>query len=257
MAPRSRRFGLPEVPPELLFDFFDSTGEVTGWTSIGRRPNKGYTGHTTGIVRNDSVYVLQDYGRLLETDAVQVGGLAYECVEPFREWRIRLLDTIHRFGRDDPALATLDAGDFPLEDVPLVPVTLELDWTAVQAPLYYGRSEDKDEVFASHLWDEHYEHFGTVTGSLVLGDEELTVDGYGFQDRSWGIRNWVTPTHWEWAAVEFDDETSIVYTDLGDDRGTHLEGYLTLASTPRQIETLELKRTGHDTAFTIVDDSGR
>ena len=54
----------------------------------------------------------------------------------------------------------------------------------------------------------HLEVGGRVTGTVRLGDEEITIDGLGYRDRSWGPRNWsiMRSTRW-WPCVFGPDLT--------------------------------------------------
>ena len=55
------------------------------------------------------------------------------------------------------------------------PAYVDLTFTAVLPPHYLG---------ASHL-----DQPGRYQGTVVLRGEEISVDSYGFRDRSWGVRS--------------------------------------------------------------------
>ncbi len=78
-------------------------------------------------------------------------GIRYQCLEPLTSYRVRY---------DDP-----DGGD---------ELHVDLTFTAVLPPHYLG---------ASHL-----DQPGRYQGKVVLRGEEISVDSYGFRDRSWGVR---------------------------------------------------------------------
>jgi hypothetical protein len=85
------------------------------------------------------------------SDLRLANGASYKVVEPAR---------VYEIGYDDP-----DGGD---------EVSMRLTFTAIAAPNYLG---------ASHL-----DQPGRYTGTLTLHGEDMTVDSFGFRDRSWGSR---------------------------------------------------------------------
>ncbi len=85
------------------------------------------------------------------SDLKLANGIHYRCVEPQK---------VYEIGYDDP-----DGGD---------EIHAELTFTAVTEPHYLG--------------EHHLDQPGRYTGTLVLNGERMTVDSYGFRDRSWGPR---------------------------------------------------------------------
>ena len=85
------------------------------------------------------------------TDLDLANGIRYRCLEPQRQWAI---------GYDDP-----DGGD---------EIHVDLTVTGVLAPNMLGES--------------HVDQPCRYQGTIVLHGEEITVDSYGFRDRSWGPR---------------------------------------------------------------------
>ncbi len=85
------------------------------------------------------------------TDLSLANGIRYECLEPQRQWRIRY---------DDP-----DDGD---------EIHVDLVVTGIVAPNMLGES--------------HVDQPCRYEGTIILHGETITVDAYGFRDRSWGPR---------------------------------------------------------------------
>ena len=92
---------------------------------------------------------LADDARL--TDLALANGISYRCLEPQKQWAIRY---------DDP-----DDGD---------EIHVDLTVTGVVPPNMLGES--------------HVDQACRYQGTIVLHGEEITVDSYGFRDRSWGPR---------------------------------------------------------------------
>jgi hypothetical protein len=79
-------------------------------------------------------------------------GIRYRCVKPQHTYEL---------GYDDP-----DGGD---------ELRVELTFTAVTSPHYLGTS--------------HLDQPGRYLGTIVLRGETISVDSFGFRDRSWGVRS--------------------------------------------------------------------
>jgi hypothetical protein len=85
------------------------------------------------------------------SDIALANGIRYRCTEPLTRYEI---------GYSDP-----DGGD---------EIDVALTFTAVTPPNYLGTS--------------HLDQPGRYEGTIRLGDEVITVDSFGFRDRSWGVR---------------------------------------------------------------------
>ena len=63
-----------------------------------------------------------------------------------------------------------------------------------------------DALVAPHYLHTHYDQPGRYTGRLVLDGQEIEVDGFGFRDRSWGVRRQFgegVVAHAEYAAYSY------------------------------------------------------
>ena len=56
----------------------------------------------------------------------------------------------------------------------------------------------------------HYEQHMAVTGTIRVGDEEWTVNGFGLRDHSWGPRFWQAPWWYRWLTANFGDDFGFV-----------------------------------------------
>jgi hypothetical protein len=89
------------------------------------------------------------------SDIRLANGIAIRCIEPQRRWQISYEDP----DTDDVSLA----------------VSLNLTFTGLTQPNYLG--------------DSHLDQAGRFHGMVSLFGEEITVDSFGFRDRSWGPRS--------------------------------------------------------------------
>ncbi|MBI5505166.1 MAG: hypothetical protein HY899_10225 [Deltaproteobacteria bacterium] len=117
-------------------------------------------------------------GKHLDT-GVEVAGLRLACMEPLRKASLKFAD-----------------GDFAmnLTSQGLCPMADSIAMTSGEA------GSLAHEVAAAHL-----EGPGTVRGTLRLRDAELEIDGTGFHEVSWGVRNWEALSHYRLSWPVFDN----------------------------------------------------
>jgi hypothetical protein len=90
------------------------------------------------------------------TDIALANGIRYRTLEPERRYHVRF---------DDP--------DSPDPHHPAL--RIDVTFTGITPPSYLGGS--------------HLDQPCRVEGLIVLDGEEVAVDGFGFRDRSWGVRS--------------------------------------------------------------------
>lgn len=67
-------------------------------------------------------------------------------------------------------------------------------------PAYNYWALTSDSLLSADIAPDHYQIAGRVHGSLRLGDRELSVDGLGHRDHSWGARHWTALVGHRWLA---------------------------------------------------------
>ncbi|NHI93781.1 MAG: hypothetical protein EAX96_14940 [Candidatus Lokiarchaeota archaeon] len=122
--------------------------------------------------------------------------IKYECIEPFKKWRITAKH--RKFDLD-----IISEARFP--------------------PFNYLKGEDPIELidrFGIEMLDVaaqmHYEQGMKVTGKVILKkkdeagkkiEEVREINCFGHRDHSWGTRDWVNIDKWNWISAQFDDRT--------------------------------------------------
>jgi hypothetical protein len=169
------------------FNFVDPQSGLGMFTRMGFRPRNGWA-DALHVVYLGGERVAFTYGRrdigmdLTAYDGdLLVGGLEITCEEPFKRWRLSY---------DGPAQDIADAGVLITRSKArpegwFTPSRLSMQATfeTLTAPHYAGPSGAGGER-------GHFEQSGRVTGTLSLGDAELSFEGLGVRDKSWGPRNW-------------------------------------------------------------------
>jgi hypothetical protein len=108
---------------------------------------------------------------------LRAGDLRIECLEPHQRWRVRY---------DGPAQDIAD-GEILLTRRKERPagwyqpahLKMDLSFDCLTEP-HYAASGERG----------HFEQSGRVQGTIQLGNEYWTVDGFGVRDKSWGPRDW-------------------------------------------------------------------
>ena len=190
--------GRHEPGPEQLwgeswyFDFVAEGGALGGYVRLGFYPALGtawYWAYLVGdgrplvAVRDHDVPIPK--GRPLE---VRAEGLWSElvCETPHEHWSVNL--EAFAVAMNDPADAYRD------ERGERIALGLDLEWVAAgPSHPYTGMTR--------------YEQACSVAGEVLVGDERISVDGWGERDHSWGVRDWWA-FPWCWTAGRLDDGTA-------------------------------------------------
>ncbi len=151
-----------------------------------------------------AVYALPGTGQALlrgESDHWRAGGLAFDCVEPLRQWTVRYAGRLEV--RDPAGHRRRPASDeLPAEDQ-----EVRVDLTFVsQMPAFVPGSDDDAALMSRQLgaaeWDARllrvlrrhtlrsYVQAGEVHGSVAIGPRLLAFRGTGLRQHSWGVRDW-------------------------------------------------------------------
>ncbi|MCC6919677.1 MAG: hypothetical protein IT548_10770 [Alphaproteobacteria bacterium] len=204
----------------MYFNAFDPVTKVGGWFRIGNRPNEGYAEMTVCLYLPDG-RIAFTFGRpnISDNKEMNAGGLKVEVVEPFKHIRLtysgRLLMLAKPFEMADPKIA--------FKNNPKVECALTLDFTGV-SPMYGGETVHKDgtplaidpeKSFAK----AHYEQHVAAKGTVRLGDETHTIDGFGLRDKSWGPRHWQAINWYRWCPMNFGRDFAMMLSIVAGENG--------------------------------------
>jgi hypothetical protein len=184
----------PRWRESYYFSFFDHSLRLGGFSSIGKRPGKGYAGSVNCLWGPAmSTAVAFEYGAIeTHDDEYDVGGLRYRSNESFGTWELTY-DGVLNDGGDQIECDHLALGPTAASRAPKVPVRFRLTF----APDYPPYSFPTNEQW-SNLFDGHVVELGKVEGELELGGKSHIIRGRGAKDHSWGVRDWFKPTAWRW-----------------------------------------------------------
>jgi hypothetical protein len=202
------------------FDFYDEKQGFGIWSSIGKKPYKGYSGFTIGIWGGEKVYCGVGRDRFKEYNEEHiVEGLQYECIIPNEKWRITFdgkLSEIDKELRISPDVFS------PLrkDNFPQVPVEFDLIFTNTSPCYQYYGNDDWKNLFTGHL-----DQTGRTTGTIKINNKSYQIDGLGARDRSWGIRNWVWPMKWRYVHLPSDEMNIMLWYAKGENGNVIIDGF--------------------------------
>lgn len=183
------------------FSFYDFNLGLGGYSSIGYRPSKGYSGSSHVLWGPDRPTLVASEKGQHEShdDKHEVAGLTYRAKEPFGDWSWAFSGRLNDGGTDVDCDLEAIRG---VEESARPSVEVEYDLTfAPDQPVYmYAENPEWDGLFDGHL-----DEVGRVTGSVRIGAEVHEIDGRGSKDHSWGVRDWTRPKGWRWIDILFEE----------------------------------------------------
>ena len=175
------------------FDAVSDDGTLGLYTRLGRVPNQDLCIYTAAIVGPGRPAIMlvnyeaplppmDDDAQLIDIDELRADQV---CDEPLQQFHVRVIGAAQSHA-DQSA---------PLRDEPGEPVEIAMDlvWSTTGAPYLWRQST-------------RYEVPCRVTGTVRIGDEEISFAGPGQRDHSWGSRDWWA-NDWMWSAFHLDDGT--------------------------------------------------
>ncbi len=200
----------------MYLNGFDLGEEIGGWFRLGNRVNEGYAEMTVCLYLSGGRVGFM-YGRpqISTNDEMRAGGLHIEVVEPFEHVRVTYEGTVVLL--DDPAQMADPRRAF--RDNPQVAAGADLSWHGV-SPMYGGRfvtpdGHDLVDDAETSFYKAHYEQHCAVGGTIVVGDESLTIEGLGLRDKSWGPRYWQALSWYRWLPMVFGDDFAMMISLIG------------------------------------------
>lgn len=189
----------PDVPfwaENMLFTPYDPTRNIGMWLHLGTVPG------TWEMWEDQVIITLPDDGGVLtmwayhRTDPARKpagANLRFECLEPYRRWRITFDGFCLHTPFEQIATSVVHDGD-------KIPARVELDidmatpiWDAhTAAEVETGQGAMAEQQWAS----EHYEQLYRARGTVRWGDHEVDFDGAGWRDHSRGPRTGASMSNW-------------------------------------------------------------
>lgn len=165
----------------LYFNFHDRTGRVGGMTTIGVLPNQGRVQGLAAVFSSASAVLFYHTEVPLgatEGGLCSVPGITYELVAALQRWRFGAAADFELIG---PPGAAAGAAQPPAS----LAASFDLTFDAL-SPAHDFPASDIERISGP---SRHFEQNGRVRGRVTIGALTLAVEGYGFRDHSWGVRD--------------------------------------------------------------------
>jgi hypothetical protein len=181
----------------FLFALHDPQHDIAMWLHLGTMPNRWHLWEERAIIAlpgDAGILTTRAYTQTPPESRPGAGGLFFECLEPFRRWRIRL----EGFGRVTPS-ETLRTGleQDGLRDHFSVDLEVTCRTPVWDMHEHVARRRGDEGAMREQSWaSEHYEQLYTVTGTVQLPTGEVAFDGTGWRDHSRGPRGANTGRPW-------------------------------------------------------------
>jgi hypothetical protein len=185
------------------FHFYDFRHGIGGYSSIGYRPSKGYSGslHAVYGLELPTLVATEKAKYTDHDDHHDVAGLVYEPLgEPFGPWALRFDGRLNDGGRDPGVPLEAVDGVLSSSSCPSTEVSYDLEFIP-DAPAYLYREDPGWDG----LFDGHLDEVGRVAGTMTVDGRSYDIDGRAAKDHSWGVRDWARPKGWRWADMLFQE----------------------------------------------------
>jgi len=200
----------PNFNESMYINVFDHQQGIGGWFRVGNRPNEGHAEMSFCFYLPDGKVAFMFRRVSIDNNAaLDAGGMRFEVIEPFKTLALHyngpacVLDNPQEM--ENPARA--------FADNPTVMVKAQFTFDGL-TPVYGGEmvdengkpiEEDPDESFARG----HYEQHMRGEGSVTIGEQHFSVQGFGLRDHSWGPRYWQNLYWYRWLPLVFNDQFAV------------------------------------------------
>jgi len=205
----------PDWRESYYFNWVDLDTGISGFSTIGLLPNAAKRELVFALFYEDKreAYFVEPSGPVPKDfhKSLSDGVLAYELIEPFKEWRILYKGT------------NLKA---------------DIQWLA-RFPAYdFGQGSGTS-------WAGHFEQSGSPRGTIEFPDGKVVeFSGLGERDKSWGARDWHIES-WYALHAQFDEISIGLRLDTVNGE-LHPSGGISTADGHVPIKKVDLETIYHD-----------
>lgn len=220
---------VPNYNESMYLNGFDPAQELGGWFRLGNRVNEGYAEMSVCVyLTGGRVGFMYARPEITTNAEMAAGGLRIDVVQPFEQLRVTYEGALCLL--EDPKEMADPRRAFTTN--PMEPCSVALDFRGV-SPMYGGKPvfEDGSEIPVDpekSFAKAHYEQHGTVTGTIVVGEEVIDLDGLGLRDKSWGPRFWQSVRWYRWLPMVFGPDFAMMISLIGGDEGPPRQGGMVL-----------------------------
>jgi len=190
--------GPPKQPfwsENLLFALYDPDCDIGLWLHLGTVPSDWQLWEDRVLMLlpgDQGVGSMCGYHRTPEPMRPSASCLAFECLEPYRRWRITFDGFFQRTSNARMAEGRALHGRQQRLRLDLEAQCATAVWDAHQAELATGKASSGGAIFAK----EHYEQLVRASGRVTVGETEYEFHGTGWRNHSCGPRGGGSGAPW-------------------------------------------------------------
>jgi hypothetical protein len=180
----------------LLFAGYDPKADIGFWLHLGSVPNEWSMWEDRVILRlpgDQGLLSMWAYHHTPPERKPAGSNLTFECIEPYRRWRVTFDGFAQHISNADMAAGLAPDGVRKRLKIELDVVCATPVWDAqTSAKSKAGKGDMNSQSWAK----EHYEQLWRATGVVTVAGEAIAFDGTGWRDHSRGPRGGATADPW-------------------------------------------------------------
>ena len=225
----------------MYFNAFDREGRTGSWFRMGNRVNEGYAEMTVCVYLPDGrVGFNFKRPKIATNSGFDAGGMKIEIIDPLVSQRVTYSGKVCLLDRPNEMANPKRA----FTENPMVDCTVDILFSGV-SPIHGGKPVDadgNDVETGSTFAKAHYEQLSSATGTITVGDESYSIDGFGVRDKSWGPRYWQSVYWYRWLPMVFGPDFGMTPSFIGSPTGkTHQSGWVYDAGAVHEITGVSME----------------
>ncbi|MBO4358061.1 MAG: hypothetical protein J5813_07880 [Candidatus Methanomethylophilaceae archaeon] len=191
------------------FNLHDNENGVTAFMRIGNKPNRNEKSLFLFLIEKDRVCGIRN-AVPCDEDKTFCTGLRFTKENDV--WHITYQGPLFDMASKEPT--------------PMIS-SMDLQWKPVNPEMDYHDCVDaKGAAMSAQTASEHFEQFGLVKGTIVVGDRKYDITATGERDKSEGVRDWGASKMWMWLNSVYGDDVGFNATKLCTPIGDVDAGYV-------------------------------
>lgn len=209
----------------FYFNFYDRSNDICGFMRIGLKPNKDEKSVFCFLLMPDNAIIGFKGEQPYTSTGLSVNGLTFTKIASEKRWKLEFKGL----------MARLASPPQPIN------AAFSLDFEALNDMFDYRSCVNAEmEELSKNVVSEHLEQFGSIKGTLSIGDRSYQINGLSERDHSWGVREWTAPKMWIWLTCQFSEKEALNVTKLAVEQGEVDAGFAHLNGMSKPLEAVNI-----------------
>jgi hypothetical protein len=180
----------------LFYTLYDPATDLGMWMHLGTVPwdwSMWEDWIMIALPGDGGAFYTRAYERTAPADQPAGANLRFECIEPFKTWKLEFDGRCLYSSYDDMLRRRMPEGTRNPVKFDLTATCITPAWDAHTSALIGSeKGSIRDQSWAS----DHYQQLMQITGTVELPDSTLEIDAYGWRDHSRGPRYGPNGARW-------------------------------------------------------------